>query len=453
MGEKERPALDPIGPPPLTILGKSPDALDAAWVKRGLTGATQLAVAQGANVLLGTISVALIARYLGTAGFGEYAIILALIVVAGTMADFGMNNILVRDGSRARGDLKRMVERSFRVRLALITAAIIGGYILSLMLDTSSTVRTFYGLGAISVISGSLASYLATILQIHLDFGRLSLFRVLEKGLFALGIAVAIWLDLGYPGIIGAHIVGSTAMFLAVLIRARRIVPFELAARAPGDWSILRSASWFGLTALWILVAGRLSIILAAPLVSETELSNYAAAFTAADQLNIVVASVASAFFPILGPMFHAKQLSIQTIIRYSWLLAAIALPICLAITLLARPIMHLLFGAEFVAGAPSLAILSWSFFIFLTSLPSAMAADATGFQWTHAFNAAYMGLASVILILILAPRLGDEGISLAVLISRSLGLIVGVPLVLLLLKRYGHLKLRHEPRALEETV
>ncbi len=76
-------------------------------------------IAAGARIIglaLSLVILGFITRYLGQAGFGYYATILAFLYFFTILADLGLYSICLRDISRPRADEKKIASNAFTLR-------------------------------------------------------------------------------------------------------------------------------------------------------------------------------------------------------------------------------------------------------------------------------------------------------------------------------------------------
>src|SRR3970040_2084615 len=80
------------------------------------------------------LTVAVMTRYLGTEGYGEYRIIIAFLALATSFADLGTPLIIARELSRPDADEERVLGNALGLRLAAVTIAVVGtGAVASLL--------------------------------------------------------------------------------------------------------------------------------------------------------------------------------------------------------------------------------------------------------------------------------------------------------------------------------
>jgi O-antigen/teichoic acid export membrane protein len=99
----------------------------------------------------------------------------------------------------------------------------------------------------------------------------------------------------------------------------------------------------------------------------------YGAALMLVDRLIVIPDGICTAIFPTLARLYKDSKEEASSIFRQFFLyLLLLGLPIALGTTILARPIINLMYGSEYKDAVPILQILAWwLFFSFLTYIQS----------------------------------------------------------------------------------
>ena len=79
---------------------------------------------------LGVLSAVILARYLGVEGFGQYALVMAVVGIAGHFVELGFNTFLTREIAQQRSEARRFLLGSWLAKVLLAVAMAIPYYIL-----------------------------------------------------------------------------------------------------------------------------------------------------------------------------------------------------------------------------------------------------------------------------------------------------------------------------------
>jgi O-antigen/teichoic acid export membrane protein len=212
--------------------------------RRGIRDVLVLIVPQVATVIAAFVSSVLIARGLGPAGVGQYALILSVAGVAASLSDLGIGQTAIRFASRAAsvGDADgqmAVLRWAFRLRLAL---SILATGILILLapklavLWNSPDLTTVMRIGLVGGIFTALASIPSIYFQSLKQFGRNASISVAQTMITLTGIVLLALLQLW--SVESVVVVSLIASALGAMIFVLAIPRGALVGRNPLPHSI-----------------------------------------------------------------------------------------------------------------------------------------------------------------------------------------------------------------------
>ncbi|MCX6081544.1 MAG: flippase [Chloroflexi bacterium] len=373
----------------------------------------------GTQVLVALFTIVL-ARRLGSAGFGEYAFIAALIFIANTISTFGTDMLLMREIA-ARSDLAS-IPAALLIQLALsalFVFLLLSGARYFPNLDPSAAqALKIYGLALFPL---ALYSIFTSALRGKEQMDMYALLG-LAGALMQVGLA---WLmpALNLPGLaLGMVIIQVLLTILAGIFCATQIADFwkgwHFNARAmPG---VLRSSAPIGLLAVLGMIYQKLSTGMLSASVGPALTGGFAAALRVLEASKSLHMAVFTALYPAMAKT-QTKAADAQFFLQlWSGLLAGAAL-VALGISILAEPLVNLLFGADFSASIPALRILAWMLvpYTINTFLSLALLSSKQEKNMMIALTSSLVALVALNLWLI--PRLGLSGAAWAALSAESL--------------------------------
>ena len=326
----------------------------------------------------------LAARILGPGGLGRYAWAINAYLWFDIVANFGLDMYLMREVSSRRKATRRLFVNTTVLRLLLyvVVVPLAAGFIFgwhTVIGALSSDVIWAVALLCLGMLPGSLANGVASLFKAwekHEVPAAVQTLTTIVK--VVLGV-IALISGLGIAGLAGASIVTNLVTLSVNAVLAYRLVWREAPpAEVDVSWSLQRSM----LVQSWPLMAAFLlqtlfpsiNVLLLKPLQGDTAVGWYDAGRKWLDALNIVPSFFTYAVFPVmsrqavedLGRFRRSYRLSIK-------LLTLISLPVAIVVTLLARPMVTILSGMEFLPhGAIALRLLIWSsVFGWMNSLTS----------------------------------------------------------------------------------
>jgi len=316
---------------------------------------------------------ALMARVLGPVGNGRFATAVNIYLWFDTIANFGLDMVLMREVARDRARARRLFVNTTALRLLLFVAAapLLGGFLVGwqalgtpLAAETVQAVVLLY----LGLLPGSVA------------YGLAALFRGCEKHEIpaavqtvtttikvTLGVLVLVG-GMGIAGLAGTSILTNLATLAVLAFLARRMLWARLPIGAKGlRWPLQRamlSESWALMLSLLLqMLFPGVNVLLLQSLQGDAAVGWYDAARKWVDALNIVPQFFTLAVFPLMSQQAAQDREGLRRSYGLSVkLLTVITLPLAALVTLLATPLVGLLSGREFLPhGAVALQILVWS--------------------------------------------------------------------------------------------
>lgn len=402
--------------------------------------------AQGLTVIF-TI---LLARRLGLEGFGAYAFIAAIIFVANALTTFGTDMLLIREIA-AKGDLSRL-PAALIVQLVLSILFIVAVWIFGAWTpNQSSEIVTALKIYCLALIPLAFFTIFTTALR---GIQRMDIYSLLNLIVSVLQVGVVL-----LPNI---NIIRLSALLLSVQIIAAVFASFVCVMTIPNFWQVWKFPSFHLFSLLkqtapiaWLTVLGmiyqRLSIYMLSTMSGAIETGIYSVAFRAVEASKTMHLAVFAALYPAMaegtshlhdllrkshqvqvlqGGRSPTTQSPIQLgdfftssgfAMTYFGFLFAGATIISLLLFILAKPLMILLYGNEFIASSNVLQILAWMLIPFTvnTYLTLSFLASKRESIVGRALMASLLGL--LVLNLWWIPVKGPEGSAWAALVAECI--------------------------------
>jgi O-antigen/teichoic acid export membrane protein len=350
---------------------------DANTVQRVAKNSVAPIVLNFFNRIIDFAFAALMARILGPAGMGRYFTAANIYLWFDTLANFGLDMYLMREVARDRDRARQVFVDTTLLRLLLFTAVIpiLAGFLAGrqalqnpLTRETMWTVALLYA----GLLPGTMANSLT------------ALFRTFEKHEYPAVIqtvttiikvtlgTLALVGGLGIIGLAGTSILTNIATMTILAVLAWRLIWREL-PRAPAQlerhrWTrqpAMLAASWPLMASLLLqsLFTGA-NVVLLQYFHGDDAVGWYnAASKWVMNMLNIIPSLFTFAVFPVLARQAAEDRPRLRRSYQLSTkLLTIVALPTAATITLMARPLVWLLSGPQYLPhGAVTLRLLVWS--------------------------------------------------------------------------------------------
>lgn len=355
-----------------------------------------------------------LARRLGSAGFGEYAVIATVIFIGNMLTTFGTDMSLIR-GIAAQGDLSLLPAALF-IQLGLSLALIALLWLAAPLLPIHSA-------------SGILALRVYSLVMIPLAF--FTVFTSALRGRQAMGAYAALNLSAAFLQLAATwFFMNANLVRLAILLLAVQTAVAVIGAVVCPIWisdfwrawrfdpqavsHLLKSSSPFALLTVLAMLYQRLGVLILAALGGPSLTGWFAAA-----QRTLEAAKTAhgAAFTALYPAMAQSREGSF----RGWWMLLIAGAGLGAALlSALAMPVTRILFGVGYEASAAALQILAWALvpYTISTFLTLKFAASQRETSVLHASLTSLTAL--VLLSLWWIPRAGLAGAAGAALAAES---------------------------------
>jgi O-antigen/teichoic acid export membrane protein len=342
----------------------------SAW----LGHAAALLAANGVGRLFQLAYVMVVARALGLEAFGELATVTAYLAILGVLTDFGLSRLVVRDVARAPGLGRGHLVQSLLVRtgLAVLATLVLGAA--ATFLGTSPAARAAAWVGGLSLVTGAGAVSVVSILSARGRMGRVAVLAALVGALTLVTAWPVLTAGWGVPGLLAA--LGLVNLAQAALggwwIRRDALAPGPMPGLSPAAlWRfLLLGLPYVGFNLLSIVYL-RAAPVLLSLLGGPEPVGLYMAAFRLVEAFALVPLAVVTALFPVMAVQARAGDGSLsRTYGQAIRLLGVLAFPLAAGTTLLATPLVDLVYGPAYRDAGGVLAILVWGLALLYLNAP-----------------------------------------------------------------------------------
>lgn len=379
----------------------------------------------GARVF-GFLVSAYLARALGVGGFGQIGFALAVFAYATMATKFGLLTVGVKDIAQNRDRVAELTGNIITLRLALGLAAATAMVVLGLVLRKGPTVRgLLIILGAGVVIQCLLLEWVFTAVE---RTGYISVARIVTSAVY-FGLALALVRTADDIMMVPLAFVAATASGMAILLipyarfygrPAPRIDPTVIRGLVRRAWPV-------GIASFLTQIHTNAGIVALSLMRDDQAAGEYTAAHRIVFFVLMLDRIFQTVFFPVVSRYAREKS------DRLGWLtgaalriVLAVGVPVCVGLLLLSSTAVELVFGTEYSAAAPLLAILSSFMLLSLLTSLAGYSLLASGQERRFARNTA-IGVGVSLCAVVLGVRFwGTAG--------AGAGMVMGEAVVLLLM-------------------
>ncbi|MFA6417149.1 MAG: flippase [Patescibacteria group bacterium] len=377
------------------------------------------------STVLGLFSLALITRYLGQTGFGEYTTIITFLTIFAVMADFGLTLVTVQMISGVDDKIReaKILNNLFSFRLLSVIALLALSPLVLFFMPYNAAIKIGVLITAVYFIFPALSQVVIGLLQKRLSMDRAALAEVLSRLVLIVGILIVWFWRLGLNGILIATVISGASSFIFHYLFALKFATIKCG----WDTSLFKEIfhrSWpLAITIILNLIYLRTDIIFLSLFKGASEVGLYGAAYKVVDVLTTLPFMFAGLILPILTASWLTKKTDyFKTVLQKSFdFMAILAIPLIVGGQLLAGPVMTAVAGQEFSQSGAILKLLI-----------IAVAAIFLGTMFSHAVIAldkqkkligfyAFTSLSSLAAYFILIPRFSYFGAAAVTIYSEVL--------------------------------
>jgi O-antigen/teichoic acid export membrane protein len=370
-------------------------------------------------LLLSAGATIVVARDLGTVGLGKYGAIYAYLTLFAWMATFGFEPILVREISRARDNAASLLRTAMGMSWLLAGGTITIAVLIAPFAGYSGMLRVLVLLAGLEYVLTPLRLP-SVIFQVDMRQWYSATINVVRQALWCVIVLILWCFQAPLLYVIGGRVLCAAIECVLLWAYGRRFVTG--AGRFLGEKSkeMFTHAFPIAFASLLAMIYLRIDQVMLHKMVSDSELGQYVAAVRVSELFEALPAALMLAVAPIYAvsaadPARFREQT--KRTFRYLMILAS---GLCVLIASVANLAVVVLFGRQFAAAGPLLAVLIWSeiaVFFSVVVVSSLVAQNRQRLLPVPTLAGAFVNIA---LNLVWIPRYGATGSAYATLISYS---------------------------------
>jgi len=372
--------------------------------------------------------VLLVTRYLGKEGFGNYAFVMGYSLVIGALATGGVYTILIRETARDRAGAGAHLGASLQVQAVFTLIATLLGLLLLPLFTHDPLVRRAAWISIAAADIQVLANLYMWTFTAFEDTLYMALSVILERGIFLAGILLTVFLRWDFLAIFWVQLTSFSfkLIFCALVVRLRF-------TRVLWRWDRRRFTFFLRESAPLLFSNGfrtmdaQLDTLLLQLLQTAAQVGLFGAPYRIISGVNIIPDSIMAGLLPALSNLVNDardKALLLYGKVFKYFLIGSV--PIAILVSFLSEPLMRVLFGADFVEGAPALRILIWVVVFMFPNYLFQYVLTAVGKQQYETIRLAISLTAHAGLGLALIPGMGAAGAAWGMLASQIVACVVG---------------------------
>jgi O-antigen/teichoic acid export membrane protein len=320
------------------------------------------------STILGLIAIAIITRYLGQTGFGQYTTVITFLSFFAILADLGLTLVTVQLISAVKNKEEENNILGNLLGLRLFSALLFLGVapLTIFLFPYGYDIKIGVFITSLSFLFVALNQVFVGLFQKYLRMDKVSIAEIVNRICLLLGIILAVKYDFGLIGILLVTSISSAISFIMHYLFSRRFAKIKL--RYDFDyWQKVIRRSWpLAITILFNLIYLRTDMLLLSLIKRPSQLGIiaevgiYGAAYKVVDVLITLPFMFAGIILPILTLRWAQNDKDgFKNILQKSVdFMVILAVPLVIGTQFLAKDIIFLVAGQEFSYSAPILQIL-----------------------------------------------------------------------------------------------
>lgn len=380
-----------------------------------------------------TLLFILIGRTLGPTDSGVFSLGTTYFTIVFGLSALGLHELLVREVAPRRAESARYFTNYLVLRLvfSLLSYLLLVLGLLWFHPYSPQTTQVVLIL-ALAALPEAVSTICGALFEAHERLAVPALVAIINSAVKLIG---GFWLLQRGAAVAGANPIVQIAWLMVIagvvslivyppaLIRLFRRSPQAGRTRPDFRFSLaqLRQTPGFFTIHLFSVLDYQTDAFLISLMLTETDLGYYSAALTITLAISLMSFAVRAAIYPVMSRYAHEAPDKLALLYgKANQYLLALSLPIAAAVSLLARPIIRLIFGEAFGPAVPVLQISVWAAVFLLINVPNARLLLVDNRQGAAAGLTGISMTVNVIANLILIPILGIVGAAIARVIASA---------------------------------
>ena len=392
-------------------------------VRKVAKNTTVLLISQIISYILAFFYTIYTARYLGASGFGTISFALALGAILSIFTELGLSTLTVREVSRDKSLANKYIGNTIALKIILSSITLVSMVLVVSLLHYPPQIALIIYFITISFVVGAFTSIFYSIFQAYEKMEYQSIGQIINSIIMFSGILLIINYQLSIVNFGLVYLIASViSLIYGIIICMWRFVLPKIEVDL-NIWKYLLSkveidlnlwkfliieAIPLTISSVFLLIAFRVDTIFLQIINGNVAVGLYNAAYGLMTALMFVPLVYVSAIFPMLSRLnVSSKELlkiSYEKSVKY---LIIIGLPIAVGTTLLASPIILLIYKSGFSQSIVALQILIWSIPIIFINYILGTAINSINKQRQMVKSTFVVMTINIVLNLLLLPKYG----------------------------------------------
>jgi len=369
-----------------------------------------------------------VARYIGVEGTGSYFLALAVTGVMSVFADLGLTSVLIREVAKKGREPIEWVRNIVGIKLIAVPITLIATFIIPIFLNYDADITLLIRIAAFILVADTVTlSFYGVLRGLHsLKYEAIGIFT--GQTIVAVVGSILLFTNTAtIPLLIGVLLLGSTwNMFFSAFQVARKLTWKALLPSYSMGFKPLKIALAFFLAAIFVKLYSYIDTITLSKVLGQSAVGIYAVAYKFTYAFQFLPLAFVASLYPTMSQYSDDKDHLKKILLDAFWYMGLLGFPIVFGIFALSDQIILTVYGADYEQSIIALQILIFALIPIFLDFPVGSLLNATNRQTTKMVLMGITMLINLTANLILIPKFGVIGASIAGLISFSFLFISG---------------------------
>ncbi|MCZ3364922.1 MULTISPECIES: flippase [Methanobacterium] len=372
------------------------------------------------------------AKYLGVENFGILSLSIAFTSIFVVFTDLGLSTLTIREVSRNKSLKSKYLANFILFKIFLAIVMFFFTFVAVSILSYPFQVRLIIYIMTLSVILNSFAGLISSIFQAYEKMEYLSMGAFISNVLIFIGTIIAIELHLNVLIFAVVYLIANLGLFvfyIMIYMLKFSLPSLELDITFWKD--NIKLALPFGVTGVFVTIYYWIDSVMLSVMVNSDAVGFYNAAYRLVLVLLVIPSILNTVIFPVMSQFYVTSRESLKMVYeKYFKYMAILGIPLGFGVTLLAKKIVVLIFGVEYMGSVVAFQILVWSTTIIFMSGAFARLLEASNKQMVITKITGICAIVNILLNFVFIPQFSYIGASIITVLTEILSFIFGLKAV-----------------------
>ncbi len=371
---------------------------------------------------LGVLITILLTRHLGPAGFGTYTFVLVFVTMFGTLADWGLTLITVREASRNDALAREIIGNVLVIRLGLAFIAAIITVLVIYLLPYDPQIRLLVSVASLMLLALSLKTSFQIIFNVKLQMQNWALSEIAGNALFLALLLFLIQNQTSLLMIILAFVLSDSFAAGVAAFLGFKLLPLKYSLIHPKTRFLLIEAIPMGGILVVFTIYNRIDTVILSLYKGQEAVGLYGASYKVYEVLVLGAAYFANSVLPLISQLAISDKFKLGDVYRKSFIILLImGVAVAVANYIFAPLAINIIAGPDFAGSIGSLRILSLAIVVSYFNHINGYTIVALGKQWASFLIACVALAINVFLNIVFIPLYSFYAASFITFITEAL--------------------------------